>query len=67
MTHPCKSKANVKMVILNESDQTRYSINVPHALIETSIALKLFKTTLLVLLLTEQTNVWICATEQFTF
>ena len=55
------------MVILNESDQTRSSINVPHALLEKSIALKLFKTILLVLLLTEHTNVWICATEQFTF
>ena len=31
----CKSKADVKMVILNESGQLRSTINIPHALIET--------------------------------
>ena len=35
----CKSKADVKMVILNESDQLRSTIDVPHALIEKSINL----------------------------
>ena len=35
----CKSKADVKMVILDESGQLRSTINVPHALIEKSINL----------------------------
>ena len=32
----CKSKADVKMVMLNESGKLRSTINVPHALIEKS-------------------------------
>ena len=40
----CKSKADVKMVILNESGQLRSTIDVPHALIETCINLAVSNT-----------------------
>ena len=40
----CKSKADVKMVILNESGQLRSTIDVPHALIEKSINLAVSNT-----------------------
>ena len=60
----CKSKEDVKMVILDESGQLRSTIDVPHALIEKSINLVVSKpprrillwnllTNLLVLLLTK--------------
>ena len=35
----CKLKVDVKMVILDESDQLRSTIDVPHALMEKSINL----------------------------
>ena len=40
----CKSRADVKMVILNESGQLRSTIAVPHALIEKSINLAVSNT-----------------------
>ena len=40
----CKSKADVKMVILNENGQSRSTIDVPHALIEKSINLAVSNT-----------------------
>ena len=40
----CKSKADVKMVIMNESGRLRSTIDVPHALIEKSINLAVSNT-----------------------
>ena len=69
-------KADVKMVILDESVQLRSTIELPHALIQKSINLVVLNTggivmklakNLSVLLLTKQTNVWVCSTEKVLF